>query len=56
MHASDQMRFKLSIPSNAEFEFAVIEAIEIIEGMKQWYGPRPAGYLEQAAQTIISTQ
>jgi hypothetical protein len=32
----------------------VVDGIEELEQTKQWFGPRPAGYLEQQAQNTLA--
>ena len=54
MHDSSMARFKLAIPGDSKFENAVIEGIEMLESVQQWYGPRAAGYLEKQAQSSFS--
>ena len=54
MHDSSMARFKLAIPGDSKFENAVIEGIEMLESVQQWYGPRAAGYLEKQAQSSLS--
>ena len=56
MHSSETVRFKLSIPSDVSLENLVIDGIEKLESAVQWVGPRPAGYLEQEAQKMLSPQ
>ena len=53
MHTSETVRFKISLPSDTALEFQIIDAIEIVEGVKQWVGSRPAGYLEVKAQEML---
>ena len=54
MHSSDVLRFKLSIPSDVHLENSIIDALTLSEKGIQWIGPRPSGYLEPAAQTILA--
>lgn len=55
MHNSEQVRFKISIPSDHSIENQIIDAIESVEAnSKQWVGPRPAGYLEIEGQKSLN--
>ena len=54
MHSSDVLRFKLSIPSDVQLENSIIDALTLSEKGTQWIGPRPCGYLELEAQTILA--
>jgi hypothetical protein len=56
MHDSASVRFKLSIPASYELECCVIDCIQKIESAVQWFGPRPAGYLEQEAQKLLGSK
>ena len=54
LHSSVVLRFKLSIPSDVQLENAIIDTLTLSEKGTQWIGPRPAGYLELEAQTILA--
>jgi hypothetical protein len=56
MHSSETVRLKLSIPSDPALEFFLFDCIQKIESEQQWYGPRPAGYLEQEAQKLLGNK
>jgi hypothetical protein len=56
MHNSDTVRLKLSIPSDPQFEFFLVDCVQKIESVQQWFGARPAGYLEQEAQKFLGNK
>tara|TARA_B110000196_G_C21073772_1_gene628868 strand:- start:69 stop:743 length:675 start_codon:yes stop_codon:yes gene_type:complete len=56
MHSSETVRFKLSIPSDFQCECFVVDCVQKVESAVQWFGPRPAGFLEQEAQKLLGNK
>ena len=56
MHSSETVRFKLSIPGDPAFEYLLVDCIQKIESEQQWFGLRPAGYLEQEARKLLGNK
>jgi hypothetical protein len=55
MHSSDTVS-KLSIPGDPALEYLLVDCVQKIESEQQWFGPRPAGYLEQEAQKLLGNR